>query len=390
MRAIDWLLFAQVLASYSMRGSFDSTMLHVFLRFTECISRLLARQHESLEELRVLEESVVEFLALFELRYPKTELAIIFHAMLHLVNHIQFWGPLPSIWMFPYERFLGFLCRTIKNRTYGAATVTRFYLLYSHVQRQRHLIHSFMTNSAVSEDYLKLSMKGNRLEGGADAMQTRYGTPALTLLGQYTERTLDVTERRLLCDALRWLSPTYKSLCEEFEGARVDSISMDEWVPVRALSVAERQVIGGPSARVRVYPRVSVRGVEFRSASSEAKMHSRSSYFGFTSLDEKEVLRSEYGRILDIWEVFFDNKWQGFARVEIYKAIDPAPIGPELHGLSFELERVDTQSVDRRRRVLELGVIRSQVILAPPDERLRTSEADRLQGLCFVLNYASC
>jgi len=70
MRAFDWLLFAQVLAGFAMRDCMDPILLHVFLRFTECISRLVARDHVTAEP-HALQLSVVGFLGLF-LRRRKT------------------------------------------------------------------------------------------------------------------------------------------------------------------------------------------------------------------------------------------------------------------------------------------------------------------------------
>lgn len=336
MRAFDWLLFAQVLATFAFRDALCPILLHVFLRFTESITRILAREH-TVSELDGLQQSVVEFLSLLEAHFPATELTIVFHLMLHLVDHIRVWGPLSSVWMFPYERFLGFLCRTIKNRAHVAATATRFYLMYSFIQSKRSSIQTFMSQSCVGPDYARLLHRSRRLVSGPDAMNDRYGCGDVRVRGVCKERKLEALEYKHLCAGLEWVDPDFRRLCKEYKQAvarsETKAATMAEWIPVRVLTDKEKSVIGGPSSRVRVYPQATVRAVDFRSAASEAGMRSRTSYFSFTSLDEKDVLRTETGRILQIWEVFFNGVWTPFVQCEIYASIEPSSVGEPYLGL---------------------------------------------------------
>src|SRR6185437_13541468 len=115
MKAHDWIMFGTVLAVYALHGLLPSKTAHVFFRFCEVITNLLNRRVD-VQQLADLHVNVIECLCLMELHYPKSELTICFHLLAHAVFYLQAWGPFVSYWMFPYERFLGFLCNAIHNR----------------------------------------------------------------------------------------------------------------------------------------------------------------------------------------------------------------------------------------------------------------------------------
>ena len=395
MRAYDWLVFARLLAAYAMRDCLPASLLNVFLRFTECMARLTAREYTN-EDLPALQEYVVEFLVLLELHFPKSELTIVFHLMVHAVSHIELWGPLSALWMFPYERFLGFLCRTIKNRTFVAATVVRFYRVYSYTQSQRARVRQFMAQTAVGTDYVNFSQNNASTMIGAHALVSAYRPTNLRFHGSSHSRTLSVDEYNQLSQAFRWSDSVYGRLCHEYEASVPRSErkgrTMAEWTPARDLTDAEKAVLGGPSRRVTVFPQATVRGVEFRSALAESGMTSRSSYFSFTSVDEKDTLRTEYGRVLQFWEIRFGGVQRLMVRVDIFKygTVKPAVVSPGYQGVQFELPMVDSSKLDSKRHVLPLEQIRSQVLLAPPDDRLSEPDTTRLVGPCFILEYLNC
>lgn len=165
---------------------------------------------------------------------------------------------------------------------------------------------------------------------------------------------------------------------------------MDNWTPARKLSPEERLVIGGPNHRVLVFQMVEVHGVDFRSAEWEAFRGTCSSHFSFGSVDTRGESRTEYGRLLQLWEVSFAGEKLALARVDIYKSIAAETVCaafPTSRDTEFELPQVDTARLDRKRHVLPLASLTGQVILGAPDNRLDLPPSQRLHGKCMVLQY---
>lgn len=389
MRAFDWLMFATVLAGYAMRKCLKPQVLEVFLRMTECLSTLAQREHSASDEVwRGIRLSVVEFLCLLELYMPKTELTIVFHLLLHAADHIRLWGPAPSYWMFPFERFLGFLSRHIKNRARVPANVTQFYRQFSYVQSQRDTIRECLQQSASGVEYHDFVFKGGASAGGSST----YGNTAVSLHGAVQERSLEADGiiYQQLCTALKWEHEKYRKMDAEFRADRESKAkSLAEWAQSRGLSEADKRIALGPNPRVQIRSMATVRGVDFRAAAIESKRNSRSSFFSFTSLDSKEVERKEYGRVLAFYDVQFAGTRQLLAQVEIYACVEDEVLSD--HGeIQFALPAVDTRRVDNNRHFLPLYKITGKIILAPPDDRLDLPIAQRLTGRCFVLHYLDC
>lgn len=385
MRAYDWLLFVTVLSGYCMRGSLQTPVLNVFLRLADCLTKMSARSIDR-AELDDLELSVVEFLCLLELVFPHTELTIVYHLLLHVVDGIRKWGPATCSWMFQFERFVGFLCRHIKNRAHVVSNATRFYREFSHVQDLRHSLRPALEHTTAGLEFLQASEPRTDVTGA----QRYYEPNGVRLHGESREICLDHDSYKYVCTALRWLQPEYDRLCVEFEADAKAPSSMDDWVPDRVLSPAERLLVGGPNHRVRVFNMVEVHGIDFRSAEWETNRNTRSSYFSFGSIDTRDDRRIEYGRLLQLWEVSFGGEQLAMALVDIYKIVAPETVCaafPTARDTEFVLPQVDTSRLDRKRHVLPLASLTGQVILAAPDDRLALPPEQRLHGKCLVLQY---
>ena len=49
------------------------------------------------------------------------------HLMHHIVQGIEWFGPVYGTWMFPYERFNSWMCRRALNRAHPEATIIETY-----------------------------------------------------------------------------------------------------------------------------------------------------------------------------------------------------------------------------------------------------------------------
>ena len=64
-------------------------------------------------ELDELQREVISVVAKFEILLPETVFTIQFHRLIHMVQYIQMWGPCKSYWMYPFERYVGFLVKLV-------------------------------------------------------------------------------------------------------------------------------------------------------------------------------------------------------------------------------------------------------------------------------------
>jgi len=296
--------------------------------------------------------------------------------------------------MFPYERFLGYLCHHIKNRSQVASNGTRFYREMSYLTTARTLNRQLLEQSDAGRELLNWSLSHGQTDIRSNATDRyTYGAVAVKFHGHSKIVTLDGEKFDYLCTTLRSLDLVYGRLYSEF--VRSGEVSMDTWNPERELSAAERAVIRGPSMRVRVYSMATLGGVEFRSAEWESARNTRSSYFSFEAVeDKKDGTTTEYGRVLQFWEVTFGQKQMFFAYVDVYQHAGEEVCCPSYPsgGVEFALNRIDTSKPmrGRDRHVLLASQITSQIILGPPDNRLDMSPNERLKGPCIVMVYKQC
>jgi len=386
-------MLATVLAPFAFRGILGDRPLHVFLRFCEMITNLLERR-VVLSELAKLQLGVVECLCLLELHYPETELTICFHLLLHATEALR-WGPFCGFWMFPFERFLGFLTRSIKNRAYPEANMVRLYRHFVTTHHHRRDIEQFLLQSESGAAYQRLVHKSHKISAGAEVMQPRYKQLQPVLLGPSKPRMLSEPDWQQLLLTLRRDVPELHRVWREYEEATAEVKGLKPermlWEPAdRLLTIAERQNLLGPSHAVTVHRSAIVGGVEFRAAEGEAKKAARSSYFVMDAVDEKGVVHHNYGRFLYFCAVELGAERLLMARVTLYKGLEAEVVCPALHEIEYELPRIDTSSVLKNRSFVQMRYIRGKVALGPPDARLSLPSAQRLVGPCYVLSCANC
>jgi len=246
-------MLATVLATFAFRGILEDRPLHVFLRFCEVITQLLERR-VVISELHALHLQVVECLCLLELVYPNSELTICFHLLAHAAQALQ-WGPFCSIWMFPFERFLGFLTRSIKNRAYPEANMVRIYRHFVTTHHHRRDIEDFLLQSDSGAAYQRVLNKSNKISAGAEVMQPRYRQIVPRLLGKRQEKLLNDSDWQQLLLTLRRDIPALHAVWNAYESdVKGPLVDRAVWQPAhRLLSDLERQYLLGPSHAVTVH-----------------------------------------------------------------------------------------------------------------------------------------
>jgi len=304
--------------------------------------------------------------------------------------------------MFPYERFLGFLCNAIHNRAKPEANAIRFYQIFSTTQRFRREIETAMTSSPAGEQYLRVLNSSRKISSERETTAPRYLQLEPVFVGKAKSYQLSKVEHKQLTQLCRREFPRFNELSNAFDdaqrahersGVEAKFPLMDCWKPDDLkLSEADRDMLAGVSGLVSKYKRAVVGGLEFLSAEAETALKSRSSFFVIDAVDAKDVVHHNYGRILFFCEAKFAEQSLLVARVDIYypNRAEDKSMCEALHGIEFSLPMVDTRYLCADRKFLMLRHLRGKVALLPPDERLDLPRADRLLGKCFVVTCAEC
>ena len=122
----DWQHFMERHAALALYGFLDDDRLSVLLEIFSILS-VLAKYSHTRNELSALRARAIRALVQFQEIGPLQEQTIVFHLIIHLVDQSIRWGPPASVWMYPYERYLGFLCRQLKSKRYPEENLVRRY-----------------------------------------------------------------------------------------------------------------------------------------------------------------------------------------------------------------------------------------------------------------------
>lgn len=317
MKAHEWLILFTVLGTFAFRGVLDGLVLHLWCRFCEAFTLLSARgvRPSDVDRIDLL---VRECLALAEAVFPASEFTIIFHLLSHCAHYIRRWGPYSSFWMFPYERYVGFLSRSVTSRKLPAAMLTRYCRFLALTEFYRPEIEAVLEKTPNGIKYLS-ALQRKRPGLGPELLQHRFHEDVVFLEGVSSAFRIPDADLPFLRAAFRLNSKRYNSLCQLYESERAAAATaaraakralvfplMAAWSPRTAVLVGrDQQLLFGPSAHVRKFPRAVVGGVCFRSAEAEAKLKSRASFFTIQSSPDRKSVVTEYGRVLYFADVTF-------------------------------------------------------------------------------------
>lgn len=108
----DWIQLVQSAGDYVLAGLFPendrkSSALHALLAVCNAVIRMTSTYgQEDRGEINKLKLEVTEALCHIESVVPRTELAVMFHILLHVPDCIYRWNSVRNFWSFFTERFL--------------------------------------------------------------------------------------------------------------------------------------------------------------------------------------------------------------------------------------------------------------------------------------------
>lgn len=103
LKAHDWQVMAEHIGEFLLIDVLPDQQFAVWAELCAVLRGILKRSQTAVE-LRALQSRIVRFLVLFEARVPSTELVMVFHLLLHVVEDLLWWGPCKSTWMYGVER----------------------------------------------------------------------------------------------------------------------------------------------------------------------------------------------------------------------------------------------------------------------------------------------
>ena len=397
MKAADWIAFCGTLAPYALRDLLPPTTLSVFFRFCETVSVMTDRRVVLPDDADRVHQLIVETMCLMERYYPISEQTICFHLLSHVGWYMQRWGSLANIWMFPAERFNGFLVNAIQSRSHPEANLTRFYQIFSTTQRYRRELQTVMTSSAAGQAYAQTLDKSNKVAASGELAAPRYLQLQPELLGKSKAAKLSVQDQKQLVAMFRREFARFGELKAAYEqdrkAAEADGVFplMDTWRPTSLrLTAADRKMLRDPVALLQ-FKRATVGGVQFVAEAAERRLKSRSSFFEMPAIDKRGNLHRNFGRLLLFYRVQFAGAEHAVAKVELYERdAKDAVMCPPVHGVVTDLPVLDTRKLIKDRQFILLRSVQSKIALLPPDDRLKKPPSQRLVGKCFVVTCANC
>jgi len=125
-KAVDWLMFLRAAIPYVF---FDVGPLYPRAAFKAMISALQLLldatadydpddvDDTAAETCRAVRNKVAKALFMLERDFPRTELSIAIHELIHVPDFLLRWNAVRNYWCFVVERLVGFMKSFVKNRS---------------------------------------------------------------------------------------------------------------------------------------------------------------------------------------------------------------------------------------------------------------------------------
>ena len=151
-KAHDWYVLVQFAADYVLHDMFpeDPEKTACLLQFKDACNLLIestsAEDSVNRETIDDVKLRVIEALCNVERLFPKTELAIIFHIMVHVPDLIFRWNNIRNFWAFFGERCMGWLMRFVHNRRHVVENIVAARTRHQLILTALNSTHSSMDN----------------------------------------------------------------------------------------------------------------------------------------------------------------------------------------------------------------------------------------------------
>jgi hypothetical protein len=131
MRAWDWQKVIQYTGRCLFRNVLVGESYNVVQELFQCVSQLIQYRTRR-ADVKSLRLRIYRTMHRFQIHVPKHLHTISYHLLLHVCDDILIWGPTKSTWMYVFERYVGYLVKTIRNRRSPEASLINYHMLATH------------------------------------------------------------------------------------------------------------------------------------------------------------------------------------------------------------------------------------------------------------------
>jgi hypothetical protein len=299
-------------------------------------------------ELDELQREVISVVAKFEILLPETVFTIQFHRLIHMVQYIQMWGPCKSYWMYPFERYVGYLVKLVHSRVHPEKNLINNHILFSTAgvlqanfdreRRQKEREHPEMKKTEWNRKYKLVDYVG---------MERRETVLNPVLLGEgvevdpkvYWEGEERQKEWAALEEFYKLKCPQYTALLKEW----TDDIRAHRKVRVlaeakkiyplfsweRSSGVAfttEELQMRAMNNSITKFMKARIGSYIFRAAEAERKLKTQQSNIAVPFLTPDGMIHWHVGRVLYFFKhLFVGHEPRDFACIKWFKRISDDP-----------------------------------------------------------------
>ncbi|XP_019628852.1 PREDICTED: uncharacterized protein LOC109473434 [Branchiostoma belcheri] len=131
MKTIEWILFAiDGILEYAVRGMLPAEQRTTIFRLCATL-KALGSPVADMATIADLEKDVHETFSLVERNLPLAIKTLMVHLPHHMAPIIKQYGPLTSLWMMPYERYMQFVLRRMTNKSHPTKSAREAYKVHS-------------------------------------------------------------------------------------------------------------------------------------------------------------------------------------------------------------------------------------------------------------------
>jgi hypothetical protein len=124
----DWISLLSPLGVLAIGSSLPLPQRQILTRLFAWVSRVVVLEF-TLDELQALQTEICEILAIMEQLFPLFLFSLNFHLLVHIPSQISEVGPLPTVWMFPSERYQGQIVKALQSHRNPELSISRSIML---------------------------------------------------------------------------------------------------------------------------------------------------------------------------------------------------------------------------------------------------------------------
>jgi hypothetical protein len=204
LKAVDWQRFTEYFANYTLYMAYaDRPMIfHVIVRLLNAVGVLLRRSISVAEAKAGRLELILAFIE-FE-RVMPLQLHLLFpHALIHWADEVCYTGPQKAYWLYPFERYVGWMKRMISSRMHPELNMLNSYSMFNRSMpagTREHLLKYLTSRRSLAARQFRSTFGSGRTTTGGQYSHKSVDTPLKSLKGGHTYKLQDHAQEKTEMD----------------------------------------------------------------------------------------------------------------------------------------------------------------------------------------------